>query len=113
MARVISADFLTGSRLGAPGATEVWVTAAEDLAGITTSEGLAQRLTLVDSAGALIPGPRAVTEFDAVTESLASPVLRDAPGFVGRGFTSGGAREFILPNLEINQLSNATIRIVQ
>jgi len=53
----------------------------------------------VDGAGNLIPGPRAIIEFDAVTEGLASPVLRQgAPGFVGGGFTAGGAREFVIRN---------------
>jgi RHS repeat-associated protein len=112
MARAIPAEFAGGARLGARGANEAWVTAAEDLAGISTSEGLAQRLTLVDSTGASIPGPRAVIEFDAVTEGLASPVFRDAPGFVGGGRTAGGAREFVLPNLQIDQLRNVTVRIV-
>lgn len=112
MARVIPAEFVSGTRLGAPNASEVWVTAADDLAGIETSEGLASRLTLVDSSGNLIPGPRAVIEFDTVSEGLASPVLRDAPGFVGGGRTAGGAREFILPNLSIDGLENVSIRIV-
>jgi hypothetical protein len=112
MARVVPAEFAGGARLGAPSATEAWVTAADDLAGITTSEGLASRLTLVDRSGSLIPGPRAVIEFDAVTEGLASPVLRDAPGFVGRGMTGGGAREFVLPNLRLDQLQNVTVRVV-
>ena len=26
------------------------------------------------------------------------------------GFTQGGAREFVLPNLNVNQLQNVTIR---
>jgi hypothetical protein len=112
MARVIPAEFAGGASLGAPGAAEAWVTAADDLAGISTSEGLASRLTLVDSSGNLIPGARAVIEFDTVTEGLASPVLRDAPGFVGGGFTAGGASEFVMPNLPLSQLLNVTVRIV-
>ena len=112
MARVVPAEFAGGSRLAAPSATEAWVTAADDLAGIATSEALASRLTLVDRSGSLIPGPRAIIEFDAVTEGLASPVLRDAPGFVGRGMTGGGAREFVIPNLRLEQLLNVTIRVV-
>jgi YD repeat-containing protein len=34
------------------------------------------------------------------------------PDFIGRGLTAGGAREFTLPNLTIDQLQNVTIRIV-
>jgi hypothetical protein len=113
MARVIPAEFAGGARLAAPGATEAWVTAAEDLDGITTAAGLAERLTLVDEAGNIVQGSRAVIEFDAVTEGLASPVLRDAPGFVGGGLTAGGAREFVLPNLSISELSNVVVRILQ
>jgi RHS repeat-associated protein len=112
LARVIPAEFARGSSLAAPGATEAWVTAAEDLSGITTSEGLASRLTLVDQEGNLIPGARAVIEFDTPAEGLASPILRSNPGFVGGGFTAGGAREFVLPNLGISELANATVRIV-
>jgi RHS repeat-associated protein len=112
MARVIPAEFVGGSRLGAPGAKEAWVTAADDLVGITTSRGLAERLTLLDKAGNLISGPRAIIEFDAVTKGLASPVFRNTPGFAGFGRTAGGAREFVLPNLDISSLSNVTTRIV-
>lgn len=112
MARVIPAEFANGTRLAAPGANEAWVTAADDLAGIATSEGLAQRLTLVDGSGSLIPGPRAVIEFDAVFEGLASPVFRDAPGFIGGGLTAGGAREFVIPNLVLDSLKNVTVRII-
>jgi len=112
MVRVIPAEFVDGSRLAAPTAHEAWVTAAEDLAGVNTSQALARRLTLVDATGALIPGPRAVIEFDAVTGGLASPVFRDAPGFVGRGMTAGGAREFVIPNLHFDQLGNINVRIL-
>ena len=103
---------MNGGTLAAPGASEAWVTAAEDIAGINTGEGLAQRLTLVDSSGNLIPGARAVIEFDTPAQRLASPVFRlGSPGFIG-SLTGGGAREFTLPNLTIDQLQNVTIRIV-
>ena len=62
--------------------------------------------------GLRLPGARAVIEFDTVTEGLASPVLREAPGFVGGGFTAGGASEFVMPNMPLSQLSNVTVRIV-
>lgn len=113
MARVVPAEFADGASLGAPNAVEAWVTAADDLAGLSTAESVAQRLTLVDDAGELIGGPRAIIEFDAVTEGLASPVFRTTPGFVGGGRTAGGAREFVLPNLEVDSLTNVTIRIVE
>ncbi len=111
-ARVVPAEFANGTYLGAPTAQEAWVTGASDLEGITTSEGLAQRLTLVDESGNLITGPRAVIEFDGPVNGLASPINRTAPGFVGGGQTAGGAREFVMPNTKISDLPNVTIRYV-
>jgi hypothetical protein len=113
MARVVPAEFANGSRLAAPNASEAWITAADDLAGITTSRGLAERLTLVDDAGNLIPGPRAVIEFDTPASGIASPVFRSDPGFIGGGRTAGGAREFVIPNMNVNNLSNVTTRIIE
>ena len=113
MARVVPAEYANGSRLAAPNASEAWVTAADDLAGINTSQGLAQRLTLVDESGNLIPGSRAVIEFDAPASGIASPINRSTPGFVGRGQTAGGAREFVIPNMGTDQLKHVTIRIVE
>ncbi len=43
----------------------------------------------------------------------ASPVLRSNPGFVGFGRTAGGAREFDLPNMPMDDLLNISRRIVQ
>lgn len=88
----------------------MFVTAADDLAGITSSSGAAQRLTLLNKAENLRQGPFSVIEFDAPTSGLASPVFRNDPGFIQGGFTQGGAREFVLPNLNVNQLQNVTIR---
>jgi Novel toxin 10 len=39
-----------------------------------------------------------VIRFATPDEGLASPVFRTNPGFVGRGFSSGGAPEFVIPN---------------
>ncbi|MGD1879802.1 MAG: polymorphic toxin type 10 domain-containing protein [Kiloniellaceae bacterium] len=41
---------------------------------------------------------------------VSSPVFRTDPGFVGGGRTTGGAREFVIPNGPIP--SSATTRIV-
>jgi RHS repeat-associated protein len=111
VARVVPAEFAGTRTLGAHGAGDAFVTAADDIAGIGSSGGLAQRLTLVDKAGNMVPGARAIIEFDTPL-GLASPVFRTNPGFIGRGFTSGGAREFVLPNLNISELGNVTVRIV-
>jgi hypothetical protein len=74
---------------------------------------LAKRLTLVDETSNLIPGPRAVIEFDAPASGIASPIFRNYPGFVGSGRTAGGAREFVIPNVNVQNLNNVTIRIVE
>ena len=112
LARIVPAEFAPSATLAAPGETEAFVTSASDIAGINTGAGLAQRLTLLDSSGNLIPGARAIIEFSTPAEGLASPVFRTNPGFIGGGQTAGGASEYLLPNLPINQLWNVTIRIV-
>lgn len=114
-ARVVPADFVNGARLSAPGASEAWITAAEDLAGISNSTELARRLTLVDNMGNLLPGPYAVIEFELPAAGVASPILRVNPGFVspGTGLTAGGAREFVVPNYLIESLQGVTTRIVK
>jgi hypothetical protein len=112
LARVVPAEFAESATLAGPGATDAMVTSASDIAGINTGAGLAQRLTLLDSSGNLIPGARAIIEFDTPAEGLASPVFRSNPGFMGGGQTAGGASEYVLPNLPLNQLQNVTIRIV-
>ena len=88
LARVVPAEFANSPTLAAPGAADAFVTSANDLAGINTGLGLADRLTLVDSSGNLIPGARAIIEFDTPAEGLASPVFRTNPGFVGSGVTA-------------------------
>ncbi|KQW60423.1 MULTISPECIES: polymorphic toxin type 10 domain-containing protein [unclassified Ensifer] len=113
MARVVPAEYANGSRLAGPSASEAWVTAADDLAGISTSKGLAERLALVDESGNLLPGRRAIIEFDTPASGVASPAFRSNPGFVPGGYTAGGAREFVIPNMNVNDLKNVTIRIVE
>ena len=77
--------------LGPPGRTDVFVTAADDIAGLSPAQ-IAERLTIPQSSSFT------VIEFPTPAQGLASPILRTDPGFVGRGFTAGGAREFVLPN---------------
>jgi hypothetical protein len=104
MARVFEAKLLGGTTtLAPPGEEQAFVTAAEDIAGITDSTTLAQRLSLTDASGASLKGPFAVLEFDTPEVGVSSPVFQDAygynSGFVGNGITAGGAREFFVPNL--------------
>jgi RHS repeat-associated protein len=113
LARVVDARFANSPTLGAPGASDVFVVAADDIAGISRSSDLAQRLSLVDSAGNLRQGPFAIIEFDTPASELASPVFRSNPGFVPGGRTGGGAREFVIPNLQVNQAENVTIRFTE
>ncbi|MGH8550819.1 MAG: polymorphic toxin type 10 domain-containing protein [Methylococcales bacterium] len=112
VARVIDADLLEdGRRLGAPGAGDAFVTACDDLAGLTSSTGITERLTLLNRVGELRRGPFAIIEFDTPS-GIASPVFRTDPGFIGFGRTTGGAREFVVPNLRLDELSNVTTRVV-
>lgn len=112
LARVTEAKFAGSPSLGPPGVERVFVTAAEDIEGITTSQGLAQRLTLLDDAGKLREGPFSVSTFDNPGEGLGVPVFRSNPGFVQGGFTAGGAQEFDLPNLLYEELGNVSKWIV-
>jgi RHS repeat-associated protein len=103
LARVIPGEgpFTT---LGRPGASDVYVTAADDIAGMNATQ-IAQRLGIPSSK------TFTVIEFSTPTSGLASPVFRTNPGFVGRGVTAGGAREFILPNGPIP--TDAIMRVVK
>jgi len=109
--RRILPDWLT--HLGAPGSTDVFITAAADIRHIKTAKGLAKRLTLLDQIGNLKQGPFVIFEFDLDRSvSIATPILRNYPGFVGGGRTLGGAREFVVPNLPLSALRNLRWRAV-
>jgi hypothetical protein len=103
MARVIPFNINSPTTLGRPGAIDVFVTAADDIAGLNTRQ-IANRLTIPQS-----PTGFRVIEFPMPNSGVASPVLRTDPGFVGRGLTAGGAREFVIPNGPIPV--GATIRV--
>lgn len=79
------------STLGRSDASDVFVTAADDIAGLNAAE-LAPRLG--------IPPSRvfSVYEFPTPPSGISSPVFRPDQGFVGFGRTTGGAREFSIPN---------------
>ena len=113
LSRVVDADFVDAPTLGPPGAADVFVTATDDIAGIGTSSGIQQRLTLLDNTGNARSGPFGVISFDVPPSGLASPVFRNNPGFVQGGTTAGGGREFILPNLQVNTLQNVTKEVVK
>jgi RHS repeat-associated protein len=91
--------------LSLPTNADVFVTAAEDIAGLNAAQ-IAERLTIPQSETGF-----KVFEFTTPSEGLATPVFRTDPGFIQGGSTAGGAREFIIPNGPIPP--NATMRIVQ
>ena len=80
--------------LGRPGAEDVFVTAAEDVARLNAQQ-LAQRLGISQSKGFT------VIEFPSAGQPIASPINRLNPGFSGGGRTVGGAREYVIPNQPI------------
>ena len=102
VARVTSGTTVRNT-IGRPGDKDVFVTAADDIAGLNAPQ-LAQRLSIP------VKNRYTVIEFPTPLEGLASPVFRTNPGFVGGGLTGGGAREFVIPNGPIP--SGATVRIV-
>ena len=77
--------------LGPPGRSDVFVTAAEDIAGLNAKQ-IAQRLTINEA------DTFTIIRFPTPQSGLASPINRLDPGFVGGGRTAGGAREFVIPN---------------
>lgn len=103
MARVIPVG-IPATTLGRPGASDVFVTAADDIAGMNASQ-IANRLGIPQN-----PTGFSIFEFSTPQSGVASPVFRTDPGFIGGGLTSGGAREFVIPNGPIPP--NAFIRTV-
>ena len=80
--------------LGRPGTRDVFVTAADDIAGLNAAQ-LSQRLTIDPS------DTFTVIKFPTPSSGLATPINRLDKGFIGGGRTAGGAREFVLPNQPI------------
>ncbi len=91
MARVIP-EGIPATTLDRAGAADVFVTAADDIAGMNASQ-IANRLGIPQS-----PTGFRVFEFPTPQSGVASPVFRTDPGFIGGGRTIGGAREFVIPN---------------
>jgi hypothetical protein len=112
VSRVIPEEFANSSTLGAAGSSDVFVTAAKDIKGITNSTDLATRLTLLNDDGSLVKGPFKVFEFNT-PQGIASPINRTTPGFIGRGVTAGGASEYTIPNLKIDELTKLRSYIIK
>lgn len=103
LARVVPGN-RTLTTLGRPGAEDVFVTAADDIAGLNAAQ-LSKRLTIDPS------DTFTVIRFPTPSSGLATPINRLDIGFIGGGRTAGGAREFVLPNQPIPP--GATIGVVQ
>lgn len=110
--RTVSADVAEGiqsgrfTTLGRMGADDVFITASDDIAGLSRG-ATANRLT--------IPQSDAAFRLDFTlpnANGVASPVFRSNPGFIQGGRAAGGAREFVMPNLPLDSL-NYTISPIQ
>lgn len=94
----------TPPMLGRAGDPHVFVTAAEDIAGIAPGR-IAARLGIT-------PAPRyLIVKFPTPNIGIRTPTQFDNPLFLGRGVTSGGAREFQIMNMRIPE--NAVKEIVE
>ncbi|HTQ02501.1 MAG TPA: polymorphic toxin type 10 domain-containing protein [Polyangiaceae bacterium] len=91
LARVIPAN-ISPTTLGKIGEADVFVTDAEAMSGLGARQ-IAKALGIPESSSGFN-----VYEFSSEGSSIASPINRLNPGFVGRGMTSGGAPEFVIPN---------------
>jgi len=104
---------MRGEHLSLASKTDVFITAADVIAGITDPVELARRLTLVDKNGQLIEGPFGIIEFTlGDLTDISSPVFRANPGFISGGVTLGGAREYIIPNKQLSELDDVVIRVI-
>jgi hypothetical protein len=90
--------------IGKPGRLDVFVTAAEDIAGLNAKQ-LQTRLGIEPSTRYL------VMRFPAPKTAMATPIKHLDPRFVGRGLTIGKAREFVIPNVPIP--SETTLEIIK
>ena len=102
LARVIP-NGIDATSLGAPGATDVFVTNAAELEGLNAQQ-IAAKLGIPEN-----PTGFQVIEFPTPNSGLASPVFRTNPGFIGGGQTIGGASEFVIPNGPIPPGSTITV----
>ncbi|MBC7536579.1 MAG: hypothetical protein H7258_12880 [Ferruginibacter sp.] len=111
--RVIPEEFAGGARLGKQGAADVFVTDASQLKGLTTSDQIAQKLTLKNPDGSFVKGPFRLIEFDTPASGLAQPFNRGNPGYINGGKTAGGATEYVVPNAKISELGKVKQTTIQ
>lgn len=90
--------------LGPSGQLRTFVTAAEDIKGLNAAQ-IRERLAIEPAAEYI------VIRFPAVKSGVATPIAYNNPSFIGRGLTSGGAREFVILNGPIPK--DAVIEVVK
>jgi RHS repeat-associated protein len=112
VARVIPSRHAGSPRLAASDQADAFVVVADDVAGLTKSSQLAERLSLYRPDGSLARGPFTVIEFNAPC-GIACPIARGNAGFAAGGLTRGGAREFVVPNYRLSELAGVVIRQVR
>jgi hypothetical protein len=106
LARVVDADVPALQDLGPAYRENVFLTAAEDVEGLSADE-LSSRIGISPADSFyLITFPTGGLE-----GPLTSPISEPAQCFVGGGRTRGGAREFTAPNQTIPQ--DASIEVVE
>ena len=77
--------------LGLPGKSSAFVTAAEDVEGLSARQ--------LETKLGILPSPQyLIVRFQVPPAGLATPIDHASPQFIGAGLTSGGAREFLIPN---------------
>ena len=104
LARVVPGG-TSPTTLGRAGQADVFVTSASAIEGMGSAQ-LSKGLGIPSSANGF-----SVIEFSTNrVSSIASPINRTNPGFVGGGRTSGGLPEFVVPNGSIPE--GATVRTV-
>ena len=105
LARVIPYSPGDELRMLAPiGKIHAFVTAAEDIGGLSGQQ-IALKLGIDPAA------QYAIIRFPSCIGGVCTPIRYKDPRFLGRGRSSGGAREFWIPNVPIPE--NATVEIVK
>jgi RHS repeat-associated protein len=91
---------------------DAFVANPAELKGLNATQ-IAEKLTLKNADGSFVKGPFKLIEFDTPVEGLAQPFNRTNPGFVNGGKTAGGATEYVVPNMKVNELKNVTETIIK
>jgi hypothetical protein len=110
-ARALRTEQVAAIREGGDPLLSGWTDAAGNLASqafVTSSRSAPSGLTRLQLANGLgVPGENVagLLRFKLSSPNgIASPINRLIPGFAGRGLTSGGLPEWVVPNTSISQL---------